>query len=120
MSLGGYTVTVSQLSVTGTFSADATNFGGGTFSGELDVREIGVFLESLVGTDDPDTLCVTLSSFGADCETCSLDGEDYCLILEADQVTGEEVKGLTMESIDQSNCHPDCKDIDSDCDTSAW
>ncbi|MDP2309915.1 MAG: Ig-like domain-containing protein [Pseudomonadota bacterium] len=100
VSVGGAPVTVNNLVITGTFAADATYIAGGTLSGILDTRNMGV----LVGDPgNPAAACDLMVSAGIRCGDCP-DGERYCLDLEADQILAPEVSGFTISQVDGVNC----------------
>ncbi|MDP2316214.1 MAG: Ig-like domain-containing protein [Pseudomonadota bacterium] len=100
VAVGGAPVTVSDLVITGTFSVDGTFIGGGTLSGILDTRNMGV----LVGDEgNPSAACDLMVSAGIRCGDCP-DGERYCLDLLADQITAPEVAGFTVTPVAGVDC----------------
>ncbi|MES2644845.1 MAG: Ig-like domain-containing protein [Myxococcota bacterium] len=100
VSVGGAPVTVSDMVITGTFAADGTYIAGGTLSGTLDTRGMGV----LVGDEgNPSAACDLMVQAGIRCGDCP-DGERYCLELDADQILAPEVSGFTISPVDGVNC----------------
>lgn len=98
LSVAGYSIEIGDLEITGTFKADGSAFAGGTLSGTIDTRP----LDPLVG--DAGAICELAGSFGAACEACASDGEPFCLSLVADQITAEEVSGLTLVPVVGNDC----------------
>jgi len=121
IAVGGYDLSISALQISGTFSADGSYFGGGVMSGQLDARILAPLLVNVVGTDDPDEICVLLAGFGANCTPCSSDGEEYCINILADQMTAELQDG-SLECVAGEDCHELC-DLSAknkECDTSNY
>jgi hypothetical protein len=77
----------------GTFSADGEQIGGGLLTGLGDTRNLGAFFEA---AGDPGGLCKLAGILGVYCEDCP-DGEPYCLALEAIDLDGTLVEGLTLQ-----------------------
>lgn len=101
LSVAGYSITIGELEISGTFAADASYFGGGTLSGTIDTRP----LDGLVSdTGEPGAVCALATNFGAECEPCPNDGEAYCLTLVADQIVAEEISGTTLQQVEGNNC----------------
>ena len=72
ISVAGFTVQINSMSISGTFSSDASYFGGGTVSGEIDARDLGPLLKGQVDDTSPDYLCSLLAGFGVSCISLSL------------------------------------------------
>jgi len=121
LDIGGYSVTMNDFRMSGSFSADASQIEGGTVDAELDARDLVVIFESVLGTSDPDALCGLLSSFGASCEVCSSDSQPYCIAVALEDVQGDLLR-FGLDAIDQADCHPDCAASwgNPDCDTSSF
>ncbi len=119
--LGSVTATIENLRLTGRFNADASQIQDGTLQGQVDMRELGVLFQDLIGTSDPTTVCSILSGFGASCVACASDGSVTCLNVAIEDITGRELSG-GVDEIDQENCHPDCAAsyTNSACDRSGW
>ena len=100
--VAGYSVTIGDLFIAGTFAEDGSSFGGGELAGAIDTRP----LDSLVGDDTgaEGAICDLVVSFGVTCEACPADGEPYCLTLVADQIQADEVAGLTLDALTGNNC----------------
>jgi hypothetical protein len=100
VSVGGAPVTVTGMVITGTFAADGTYLAGGTLSGLLDTRNMGV----LVGdVGNPSAACDLMVQAGIRCGDCP-DGGRYCLDLVADQILAPELPGFTMAGVDGVGC----------------
>jgi hypothetical protein len=68
----------------------------GRFSGEADLR------------DYSGITCSTVMLAGIECTECRSDGEVSCIWLEADEVEGDEVQGLTLvPNEDPAECSDD-------------
>ncbi len=105
LSVAGYSIEIGNLEITGTFAPDGTYFAGGTLSGTIDTRPLAPLLDD---SGDEGAICDLAVSFGATCTACPADGEPYCLTLVADQITAEEVSGLTLVEVVGNDC-PDCE-----------
>lgn len=117
LNVGGISLEISQLTISGAFAPDGSYFGGGVLGGELDARVLGPLLEDLLGVSDPDEICGLLVTFGVTCEACSSDGQPYCAEVLADQITAVN-DANPIECVDEEECHPSC--ASSTClDTSA-
>ncbi|NOY27866.1 MAG: hypothetical protein GXP62_18535 [Oligoflexia bacterium] len=106
ISMAGFDVEILQLSITGTFASDGSYIGGATLGGELDARLLAPLVGDLLGTKDPDVLCQTVAGFGVSCQTCSSDGEPYCLAIY--------VRDITADSLGTSLVERTAKDIAAD------
>jgi hypothetical protein len=100
--VAGYSVTIGDLYIAGTFAPDGTSFGGGQLAGSIDTRP----LDSLVSDDTGSSgaICDLVVSFGVTCEPCPADGEPFCLSLVADQIQADEVAGVTLDALSGNNC----------------
>ena len=97
------------MSISGTFAADASYFGGGEVKGELDARELGPLLKGQVDDTSPDYLCSLLAGFGVSCIPCASDSEPYCASLKVVDLVADEQDGELIQ-IDEENCHETCAD----------
>ncbi len=104
-SYGGQTFTVSDVELSGAFTADGSGFGGGDLSLVLDAREVVVVIDEV---DTHQDLCNLTASFGAPCEACPSDGVEACLSLRVDQLEAEQVAGLVLETVPPEG-HEDCE-----------
>jgi len=122
ISVAGYDIEISNLVISGTFAADGSSFGGAVLAGELDARVLAPLLVDLVGTDDPDEICALLVGFGVACDTCSADGQPYCIDILADQMTAELKADTVLECVPETDCNEQCADSadNADCDTSDY
>ena len=117
ISVAGYTVTIEDLEISGTFSEDGSWFGGGVLAGSVDTRPLAV----LVGDDEEeDAVCNLVAGFGVSCIDCP-DGTPYCLEIKAVDLSGVAVEA-DVEAIEQSDCHENCDASweNEECDTSGW
>lgn len=103
-------ITVHDLYLTGAFAPNLFSIGGGTLDGELDARELAVVMveAGLIAEPDPDQACDLISGFGANCVACSSDGEAYCIIVEVRDIDGALAEGVTIEAVEESDCHETC------------
>lgn len=101
--VSGYEVTIHDLTISGTFSPDATALLDASFEGVLDAREF----EGFFGTD-ADGVCNLVAGVGAACEACPGDGEPYCLTLRAGSLSAAEVSGLTVQELSAADIDPAC------------
>ena len=104
LSVAGFTATIYGLEVTGTFSSDATYFGGGTLQGELDARQILPLLgDAGLDAETPEEVCGLLLGFGVSCVPCLSDNEPLCVRLSVERLiadeTGVELIPLSAEDI---------------------
>jgi hypothetical protein len=81
-----------SLTASGTFDANYNGFSQGRITGYVDMRSaiMGEF-----GTT-PDELCSLLTGYGGSCITCPGNGDNYCVYLELDQVSGIRVDNASI------------------------
>lgn len=108
ISAAGYDITISQLSVSGTFAADGSYFGGGVLAGELDARVLAPLVGELVGSEDPDDICALLVGFGVECMECASDGAPYCVAVLVEDLTAVEGDGLQVVTAADVAGNPSC------------
>ena len=97
-------VPIQDLVISGTFSADATTFGGGVLGGTIDTSLLGGILDQ---EDNPGFICDLADDFGDECSECP-DGSKYCLGLLLDQMTGDSAGTVAVRPIDQRDCDAEC------------
>jgi hypothetical protein len=114
LSVSGMSISIDSLFISGTFAQDASYFGGAELKGELDARTLGPLLEELVGSADPEEICGLLVGFGISCESCSSDGEMYCVTLEVNQLVAESV-GDGVDLVCDVDCHELCTENATEC-----
>ncbi len=117
----GYSVPITDLKLSGQFKSDGSAIEDGTLQGQLDIRDLADLIGDLLGTSDPASICGLLSAFGAECDSCSGDGQPYCLSVLITDIEGPQyVAGI--DEIEMADCHPDCSASYSNphCDTSGW
>jgi len=90
----GTTVDLASLSFTGTLSPDASWMGGGTFEAVLDARDVASLLDT-----SPEGLCSVADGLGIPCGECA-DGETMCVTIDADQIAGEWLDGVSVTRVD--------------------
>lgn len=88
----GVEIPIHDARLAATISPDGRALGGGELSGLGDTRGLGAFLPA-GGSDG--AICDLAESFGIECQDCP-DGEPYCMFLEARQIDGALVEGLTL------------------------
>lgn len=98
----GTTVDLASFAFTGTLSPDATWMGGGTFRAVLDARDVASLLDT-----SADGLCSVAAGLGIPCGECA-DAEPMCVTIDADQIVGEWLDGVSVESIEDPTILPDC------------
>jgi len=107
--IGGDTITIGGMSMSGTFLADGSGFGGGTLSGQLDARDMGPLLEDTIDDTSPEAICELLGGLSVDCATCDADGEVFCLDVLIEDIAASS-QDDSLEEIDQLDCHEACAD----------
>ena len=114
ISVAGITATIQGLSVSGTFAADGSYFGGGELMGQLDARElVDVVAEAGLDAESADEICNLLLGFGVQCVACS-DGEPYCATLEVNRLVADET-GETLGLVCEGDCHESCSSNSEQC-----
>lgn len=88
----GVEIPIHDARLAATVSPDGRSLGGGELSGLGDTRGLGSFLPA-GGSEG--AICDLAESLGIDCQACP-DGEPYCMFLEARQIDGALVEGLTL------------------------
>ncbi len=102
LSVAGYSITIGDLVVNGTFASDGSYFGGGVLSGQLDTRPLDGLLSD---TGEEGALCELASSvLQIDCQPCPTDNQPFCLTLVADQIQADLVDNLILAEIAGNDC----------------
>jgi hypothetical protein len=112
LTIAGFTITIGDMLVSGTFASDASYFGGGVLSGQIDGDEVAEAFDEI---EDAEALCALASSVGATCEDCG-DGRVSCLSIEVDQIHAAQVVDTTLEAVAVPDCHASCTENSKDCD----
>lgn len=102
-SVAGYDIDIEDLVLNGTFAADGSYFDGGVLSGTIDTRP----LAPLLGEDEG-AICELAVNFGAACEPCPSDGQEFCLTLVADQIYAERSSAAQLVEVLGEGC-PGCE-----------
>jgi len=114
LSVAGFTATIFNLSVRGTYAADASYFGGGYLEGELDARQIYPLLgDAGFEADGPQEVCDLLLGFGVSCVPCGSDNEAFCVRLVVDRLKAEAT-GAELGLVCESDCHESCAENDAE------
>jgi hypothetical protein len=114
ISVAGYDVTINSMSLSGTFAADGSYFGGATLSGELDARDIGPLLEGTIDSTEPEEICGLLMGFGVQCVECSSDALPYCISLVVDRLAADNTE-TTIGLVCETECHESCSENAETC-----
>ena len=113
ITVAGYSVTIDELEITGTFASDGSYWGGGVLAGSVDTRA----LKSLVGDDAEDSaVCDLVAGFGVSCVACGDGSGEFCLEIKAVDLGGELIDGGDIEVIGFEDCHTSCADTCADTD----
>ena len=111
LSVGGMSVVISDLILSGDFASDGSYIGGAILAGLIDARDLaGVLVDNgLIEDEDPSAVCDLIATFGVLCEECG-DGADYCLSIYVDQITAMEDSQtlLEVETCDVDTCEEGC------------
>lgn len=107
---------VDGLQISGTFKADGTDFGGGVLESAIDVRK-NIDMYKLLGlaVETGDDVVAALSSMGVETAACA-DGQLYCMILKAVDITAPVLGGVDLEVVPTDHCHAACANNDPECD----
>ncbi|MES2640068.1 MAG: hypothetical protein V4850_11315 [Myxococcota bacterium] len=100
LDVGGVTIALTELLVTGTFEDDGSAFEDGVLSGTIDTRP----LDAMVGDGSEGIVCEYAAFVGATCEACPSDGGEFCLSLVAEDITGIELEGVAVAFVPGNNC----------------
>lgn len=87
----GADIPVYNFHIEGTFSPDASSFGGGILSGKFDTRQIS---EEFGGSET--WLCEYAGSFGVSCIECPTDGAIACMDILVEDVVAPWEEGLIL------------------------
>lgn len=93
LSYSGVSIPVYDFHIEGTFSSDATSFGGGKIWGLADTRNMAPLFDE---ADDPNYVCELVGTAGVACEPCPADDENYCLYLKGEDITAEWLDYITL------------------------
>lgn len=92
LNVSGITVPLQNVYVSGAF-VGGTALADGTLDAELDMREAAAGFGGYSASD----LCSLLKSYvGLSCVACSVDGEELCVQLQLEDITGNLVDGLRL------------------------
>ncbi len=105
--MAGLLVPVEDLTIAGSVAADCSRVGGVSWTGALDARALGPLLGELLGSEDPDEICVLFESFGVECAACTDDGAPYCVPVKVTDIEGEDL-GVGLSCVSEVDCHPGC------------
>jgi hypothetical protein len=109
INVADYSITIDNLMIAGTFSADGSWFGGGTLAGEVDTRPLVPIL--FPDEEDPNAICDFIEGFSVYCVPCGGDETiPFCLQIEAQDMVAESTGGATVEFVEMENCHALCAD----------
>lgn len=115
LSAAGYSATIFNLYMTGTFASDGSYFGGGTFGGELDARELVDIINATgFSVDTADDICTLITSVNVNCAPCSSDNRPYCVTLEVNRLSAEETS-LPLSPVCAVDCHESCETNLEEC-----
>lgn len=90
----GYPIIIESARMEATFAPDASYFGGGVLTGDIDTRAF----DSIVEEDaEEGAVCELAPAFGVECTACPETGEPYCLAVVVDSILGEEVDVEVVE-----------------------
>jgi len=102
-------ITIDELMISGTFSADGSWFGGGSLAGEVDTRPLVPLL--FPEEENDNAICEFIAGFSVACIPCAGDESiPYCLQIEAVDLVAESTGGEVVEYIELENCHEQCDD----------
>ncbi len=111
IAVAGYSVTIDDLLISGTFAPDGSYFGGGTLSGLIDTRPLVELVFD--DEDDENAICDFILGFGVSCVACPNGDGDFCLELKAIDLLAEEL-AITVDDIEYEDCHEECVDTWTD------
>jgi hypothetical protein len=106
LQFGAYAADMSlyQLQVSGTFSADGSAIGGLTMKTVVDSRDIA----TLISGQTADSLCEIMGNLYIPCEPCPTDGYSYCFNLSFEDLSGTPVDS-ELESVESANTDSRCE-----------
>lgn len=109
--VSGYSITISDLFISGAFAPDGSYISGATLAGSVDTRPLVV----LIGEEEPeDAICELAGAIGVECEPCESDNEPFCLSVLVDSIQAAELGGYTLTEIEDPCLLAECAD-DPDC-----
>lgn len=88
----GINVVIQDLLIAGDFEPDGSSVQEAIFAGQVDTRDFA----DLLDPGNPDAICQLIEGLGIPCEACPQDGLEYCLTVRAQDISAEEVPGLTL------------------------
>jgi len=126
ISVQGFTATIENLVISGTFHPDLDDMRGGTFAGKVDTRPLAPELDPEGGEN---AICeLVVETVGVECEPCNDDGtEPFCLSVVAEDVAADGVDGMVLNPIgcadiitsfvaDGTTCQEEAEAYDADAD----
>jgi len=103
LNVAGTDVTLSNVTISGTFTDDLSQIKAGELDALIDSRPIDASLGQPDGT-----VCGYGSVFGFTCEACP-DGEEYCIAFSATKVTADQLETTDVIEVAGTNCEG-CED----------
>jgi hypothetical protein len=79
--------------------------------GEIDARDLVDILGELGAGESAAEVCDFIEAIGVTCETCTSDGQEYCLTIEVTDIVAAENPGQVLELVedcDPANCEGGC------------
>jgi hypothetical protein len=92
-----------NLWLSGTFAPDGSWIGGVSIVANVDVRG----LTESMGLGSADDICTFAEGLGAPCESCSNDGEAYCIEIAAEKISALAVD-VDIEKIEENDSFEEC------------
>lgn len=103
ISIDTFTISITDLKLSGAFSPNADRIQGASLRGTIDVRDLG----ALLGDTDA---CEAVVAFGVECAACPDGGEPYCISVWVDNIVAAEVSTSPLVLIEPADVtdNPDC------------
>jgi hypothetical protein len=105
LQISDYSVDVTQLFVSGSFSPDESYIDGAVLSGSIDTRPLVPILDP-EGEDG--AICDIAASIGVACEPCA-DDMPYCLSIYVDSIQAALIPDATVTAITEIPDTPECQ-----------
>jgi hypothetical protein len=109
ISMMGYSLSIYDMNISGTFDADGEGIQAVGLAGALDLRDIAPALGELSGglVTDAASACDMLVMLGITCDDCPTDGESVCIGLELTDIDATAT-GVSLEIVAEADTHPEC------------
>ena len=111
ISMLGYSLTIYDMNINGTFQSDGSGMDHIRVSGSMDLRDLEDTLESISGgiVSDADSACDLVLMLGVACAPCPSDDVANCLSVSLTDIEATAT-GSELQVVEAAGEHPECEE----------